>query len=196
MSKASRTRQHIITKSAPVFNTKGFTGTSLMDLTKVTGLTKGALYGNFRDKEEIAVSVFQYSMETVREAVRTKLEKKQSNKDKLIGLLEFYTQYVFSSPIPGGCPIMNNAVEADDYHAFMRKAVIKEMRRTTRFMTELLEKGIQAGEFRTGIKCEDLAMLFFCSIEGAIVLSRVSASDTAMKLVVDHCKSIIREISI
>lgn len=196
MSKASRTRQYIIDKSAPVFNTKGFAGTSLMDLTEATGLTKGALYGNFRDKEEIAVAVFQHSMEKVRNAVQMKLQKAESNKDKLIGLLDFYAHYVFSSPIPGGCPIMNNAVDADDYHDFMRKAVVKEVRRTTAFITGLLQKGIQAGEFKSSVKPEELALLFFCSIEGAIVVSRVSSSDAAMKLVISHCRKIVDEISL
>ena len=196
MTKATRTRQFIIDKSAPVFNTQGYAGTSLMDLTKATGLSKGALYGNFQDKEEIAVAVFQHSMERVREAVRAKMDKAERCKDKLLALLDFYAQYVFSSPIPGGCPIMNNAVDADDNNSFMRKAVVKEMRRTTSFIAELLEKGIKSGEFRSGIKSGNLALLFFCSIEGAIVVSRVSSSDTAMKLVVDHCKKIVEQISL
>ena len=75
MTKASRTRQFIISKTAPVFNTQGYAGTSLIDLTKATGLSKGALYGNFSNKEEIAMSVFQHSMEKVREAAQTKIGK-------------------------------------------------------------------------------------------------------------------------
>jgi len=195
MSKASRTRQFIIDRSAPLFNTRGFSGTSLTDLTKATGLTKGALYGNFEDKQEIAAAVFQHSMDKVRDTVQTKLENQKSAKDKLLGLLEFYAQYVMSSPIPGGCPIMNNAVDADDYNSFMKKAVVREIRRTTSFIKELLEKGKEKGEFRADIKSDELALLFFCSVEGAIVVSRVSSSDTAMKLVVEHFKSIIEEIS-
>ena len=90
---------------------------------------------------------------------------------------------------------MNNAVDADDYNSFMKKAVVKEIRRTTSFIKELLEKGKEKGEFRADIKSDELALLFFCSIEGAIVVSRVSSSDTAMKLVVEHFKCIIEEIS-
>ncbi len=196
MSKASRTRQFIIDKSAPVFNTQGYAGTSLKDLTKATGLTKGALYGNFRDKEEIAGAVFQYSMDRVRDAARVKMGKSEKCKEKLLSLLDFYAQYVFNSPIPGGCPIMNNAVEADDYHSTIRKAVVTEMRKTTTSISELLEQGIKRGEFKRDIKPGELALLFFCSIEGAIVVSRVSSSDVAMKLVVSHCKNIVEQISI
>lgn len=46
--KSERTRQFIIEKVAPIFNRKGYAGTSLSDLTEATGLTKGAIYGNFK----------------------------------------------------------------------------------------------------------------------------------------------------
>jgi len=196
MSKASRTRQFIIDKTAPVFNIRGYAGTSLLDLTNATGLSKGSLYGNFGNKEEIAEAVFQYSMEKVRATARVKLEKAALFKDKLIGLLDFYAQYVFSSPIPGGCPLMNNAVEADDHHLFMKKTVSLEMKKTIDSIAALLEQGRNGGEFKSDIKPRELAFIFFCSVEGAIVISRVSSSDTAMKIVVSHCKNILEQISV
>lgn len=165
MSKATRTRQFIIDKSAPLFNTQGYAGTSIKDLTRVTGLTKGALYGNFRNKEEIAGAVFRHSMERVRDAARAKMAKSEKCKDKLFNLLDFYAQYVFDSPIPGGCPIMNNAVEADDFHSTIRKAVVTEMRKTTAAISELLELGIKRGEFRPDIRSGDLALLFFAPLK-------------------------------
>jgi TetR/AcrR family transcriptional regulator, transcriptional repressor for nem operon len=196
MTKASRTRQFIIDKTAPVFNIKGFAGTSLLDLTKATGLSKGALYGNFSNKEEIAVAVFRYSMEKVRAAAQVKLAKAGRFKDKLTGLLDFYAQYVLRSPIPGGCPLMNSAVEADDHTVFIKNAVALEMRTTINFIAALLEKGRRKGEFKSDIKPRDLALLFFCSIEGAIVISRVTSSETAMKAVINHCKNILEQISL
>jgi TetR/AcrR family transcriptional repressor of nem operon len=195
MGKATVTRQFIIDKTAPLFNSKGYNGTSLNDLTEATGLTKGSLYGNFNNKEEIAVAVFYYSMEKVREAAGLKMEKAQSSKDKLLALLDFYSQYVFSSPIPGGCPLMNNAIEADDQHVFMKKAVAAEIKRTIDGIAGLLVKGKKEGEFKSSINEKEIANLFFCSIEGAIIVSRVSSSDVAMKSVVSFNRTLLKQIS-
>src|SRR5688572_6168669 len=195
MGKATVTRQFIIGKTAPVFNTKGYNGTSLNDLTEATGLTKGSLYGNFDNKEEIAIAVFHYSMETVRDTARLKMEKAKSSKDKLLALLDFYSQYVFSSPIPGGCPLMNNAVEADDQHAFMKKAVASEIKKTIDIIAGLLVKGKKEGEFKNSINEKEIADLFFCSIEGAIIVSRVSSSDAAMKSVASFNRTLLKQIS-
>ena len=47
LTKAKRTRSYIISKVAPIFNKKGYSATSLIDMTSATGLTKGSIYGNF-----------------------------------------------------------------------------------------------------------------------------------------------------
>lgn len=195
MGKATVTRQFIIGKTAPVFNSKGYDGTTLNDLTEATGLTKGSLYGNFANKEEIAIAVFQYSMEKVREAARLKMDKGKSCKEKLLALLDFYSQYVFSSPIPGGCPLMNNAVEADDHHVFMKKAVAAEIKKTIDLIAALLSCGKKEGEFQSSINEKEIAHLFFCSIEGAIIVSRVSSSEVAMKTVANFNRNLLKEIS-
>lgn len=195
MTKGERTRQHIIEKTAPLFNKKGFDGTSLADLTKTTGLTKGALYGNFVDKDEIALEAFKYSIQKVKEAARAKVERADTFKKQLLALFDFYAEYVFDPPIPGGCPMLNTAVEADDHRTAMRKVVTKELMDTITFITSLLEGGIKTGEFKKDTKSNEIAYTIFCSIEGALMFARVEKSDEPMKIIVRHCKNLINQIS-
>lgn len=42
MKKGDRTREHIIMKSAAIFNQRGYAGTSLNDIIADTGIKKGA----------------------------------------------------------------------------------------------------------------------------------------------------------
>jgi TetR/AcrR family transcriptional regulator, transcriptional repressor for nem operon len=195
ISKAERTRIHILEKTAPLFNKKGFDGTSLSDLTVSTGLTKGALYGNFHNKEDIAMEAFKYSMTRVREMVRKKVDPELTHKKKLIAMLDFYSQYVFNPPVPGGCPLMNTAVEADDNLPGMRRVVVKELMSTVMFIYNLLKKGIKAGEFKKDINPRELAYTFFCAIEGAVMFSRVERSEEPIRIIVRHCKKLLNEIS-
>jgi AcrR family transcriptional regulator len=195
VTKAEQTRQYIIEKTAPLFNKKGFDGTSLSDLTHATGLTKGALYGNFRDKQEIGAEAFKYSIRKVRDMVRGRLEGKDTFKKQLISVLEFYSEYVFNPPVPGGCPILNTAIEADDHNTAMRKAVTQELMNTTGFISGLIEQGIKAGEFKKDVKAKELAYSFFCAIEGALMFSRVERSREPMDIIVNHCKKILDQIS-
>jgi AcrR family transcriptional regulator len=196
MTKAERTRQFIIEKTAPLFNSKGYVGTTLTDLTEATGLTKGSLYGNFTDKDEIAKEAFRFSVKKVKEMVRMELEEVSTNKKKLIALLEFYAKYVFNPPVPGGCPLLNTAIEADDHYTTMRKIVARELMETIDFIDSLLKKGVKAGEFLSGIRTREIAYTLFCSVEGALMFSRVERSDEPMDIIVRHCKKILESISI
>ena len=54
-SKAEETKKFIVEKAAPIFNKKGFAATSMNDILDVTGLSKGCVYGNFENKDEIHV---------------------------------------------------------------------------------------------------------------------------------------------
>jgi AcrR family transcriptional regulator len=195
VTKAEKTRQYIIEQTAPLFNRKGFAGTSLSDLTQSTGLTKGALYGNFNDKEEIATAAFRHAMYKVRGMVKQKLSGARTFKGQLNALFDFYGEYVFDPPVAGGCPLLNAAVETDDDHPSMRRVVVKELMQTVHFIQDLLEKGVLQGEFKRTIKSKELAYTFFCTIEGAVMFSRVERSREPMDIVIRHCKKLLDQIS-
>jgi AcrR family transcriptional regulator len=194
MSKAAQTRQFIIERIAPIFNVKGFEGTSLNDLTEATGLTKGSLYGNFRDKEDIAIAAFEYSMKRIKEAAGERTRNHATSHDKLLALMAFYASYVEHPVIEGGCPILNTAVEADDFHLSLKPLVKKEIQKVIAGIASLIEEGKQNGEFRKDVNSQELAYILFSSIEGALMISRVSSSDVAMKAVLKHFKSILNQI--
>lgn len=195
MNKAQRTRRHIIEKTAPLFNMNGFDGTSLSDLCKVTGLTKGALYGNFVDKEELATEAFRYTISKMRSVGSRSMLSQASYRRKLDALLAFFLQAVLDPPVRGGCPLLNTAVEADDHRPSMRKVVVEELEKSVNSMTKLLDKGKESGEFRKDFNSREMAMFFFCAIEGAIMFSRVSASTKPMSIVTKQLHSMLEEIT-
>lgn len=194
--KADRTRKLILERAAPLFNRKGFEGTSLTELETVTGYTKGALYSHFTDKETFAHEAFLWSADKVRLLLREELGKASSCKGKLSAMLDFFSRYVLAPPVPGGCPLLNAAVEVDDHRMYMRPVVARELVRVVDFMASLIRKGIQAGEFKRGTDARRVAYTFFCAVEGAIMFSRVERSGEPMRIIVEHCKDILNQISV
>ena len=196
MNKAQRTRRHIIEKTAPLFNMNGFDGTSLADLCHATGLTKGALYGNFGSKEELATEAFRYTVSRMRSVGSRSMLSQPSYRKKLDALLNFFLTAVLNPPVRGGCPMLNTAIEADDHRPHMRSVVVEELEKSVNSMTKLLDRGKHSGEFKEDFNSREIAMLFFCSIEGAIMFSRVSGSREPMSIVIKQLQSIVSEISI
>src|SRR3546814_1051842 len=113
IGKAEKTLSFIIEKTAPIFNMKGYVGTSLTDMTTVTGLTKGSIYGNFINKDDVAIAAFDYNLGRVTAAIHAEMNKKETSKEKLLVYADIYHK-LLRSTIVGGCPILNTATEADD----------------------------------------------------------------------------------
>ena len=113
-SKAERTKRFIIETAAPIFNKKGYYGTSLSDLTQATGLTKGGIYGNFANKEELAVHAFQHNVAFISDAFRQGIAAEETYIGKLLAYPRVYQRLKEKLLNMGGCPILNTAVEADD----------------------------------------------------------------------------------
>ena len=184
--KSERTKQFIIETAAPIFNKKGFAGTSLTDLTSATGLTKGSIYGNFENKEDIAVNAFTYAVAKIRTTVHTKLSTKQKAVEKLHLFLDFFLEYVFDPPVAGGCVLLNTAVEADDNQPALKEQVSKELTRSIHHVAELIRQAQLSGELNNSLNAERMAYTIFCAVEGAIMISRVQGDLKPMQEVVNY----------
>jgi AcrR family transcriptional regulator len=84
MTKAEHTRQIIIERSAVLFNEKGFAGTSFSDLVAATGLSKGCIYGNFENKDEIAIAVFDFNAQRLSNYFESKLSQTENSIERLL----------------------------------------------------------------------------------------------------------------
>jgi AcrR family transcriptional regulator len=187
MTKAEKTRQFIIEKSAAIINKKGVAGTSITDLMKATKLAKGGIYGNFQSKDEISIEVFNYLSGAVGKALDNVVSGKSTAKEKLFALLDCYENQ-FGVPQMGGCPLLNFGLEADDTNPTIKQRVAKGIKASQLRISKLVEEGKANGEFSRKIDSGVFAIKMFTMIEGAIFTTRVTNSQTALSTVVDLLK--------
>ena len=69
-----QTREHLLAAAAQVFAERGFHGASLDEVATVAGFTKGAVYSNFKNKEDLFLALFRARYEQETEALRATLE--------------------------------------------------------------------------------------------------------------------------
>lgn len=191
MSKAEKTKQLIIEKTADVFNSKGYAATSLSDITKVTGLTKGSIYGNFDDKEEVVIEAFKFNAKRLRDSMDAAISKEETAYEQLMAMLNFYKTTWKKAASQGGCPMLNAATEADDHLLFLRDAVKKNFVAWQKKVSNIIEKGKAEGSFRADLQTETYAYTFIMLIEGGILLSRTLNQITHLNTALDRVKLII-----
>lgn len=173
-AKAERTRQHIIAKAAPLFNTQGYAGTSMSDIMRVTGLAKGGLYGNFESKDAIAAAVFDYSFQQLIEAITAVVRPQPTAIGKLLAINSFYHNYTLTPTIAGGCPLLNSTVEVRAGFPHLQQQVSKAMTETLGYFERILQLGIDRQELRPDLNTRKEAELFLAQIEGGMVMSRAT----------------------
>jgi len=69
-----QTRDHLLAAAAQVFADRGFHGASLDEVAAVAGFTKGAVYSNFKNKEDLFLALFKANYDREMDALRATLE--------------------------------------------------------------------------------------------------------------------------
>jgi AcrR family transcriptional regulator len=191
LNKAEQTRQFIIEKAAPIFNKKGFAGTSLSDLTEATGLTKGSIYGNFKDKDDVAACVLKYNLDALLTYLNRSMEREETSIDKLLSVPRSYDRLYPRIMEFGGCPIMNTAIEADDTHAALSRMTLDAILRLKKIVIGIFESGIAAGEIAPTVDPLKISDVIFSLIEGALFLSKITGDRKYMTHSLEQVESLI-----
>lgn len=191
LSKADRTRQFIIEKTAPIFNEKGYAGTSINDLTQATGLTKGSIYGNFENKDEVALAVFDYNHNKVTEYIKAKLMATENSIERLLVYPAVYRNYLKIPFLRTGCPILNTATEADDTHPVLKEKAANALSFWKMAVENQVKRGIARGEIKPDTNPAEIAVILISLIEGAFMQAKVTGRTTELRIAMDYLEKII-----
>ena len=183
MSKGARTREQVVERSAALFNQLGYHGASLSDIMGATGLKKGGIYRHFSNKQQLELEAFDYSVQKMRERFTQALVGKQGARERILAVVGVYATLPLNPPVPGGCPVLNAAVEADDTYPALRERAKLVMNQLKRFLKEVLRDGVNDGEFRAGFDLERTVSGMMALFEGLVMLSKLYGSQLPMR----HC---------
>ncbi|WP_430613454.1 TetR/AcrR family transcriptional regulator [Flavobacterium sp. JP2137] len=193
MDKAARTKRFIVEKTALLFNVQGYAGTSISDMTAITGLTKGSIYGNFTNKEQVALAAFDFNVDLVFHGLKNTQVPGNSALQNLIALFDFHRDNWRDIALNGGCPLLNAAVESDDNLPFMKGVVQRSFRLWAKSIAAIIEDGIKKGEFKASIDPQHYAYTFVMLIQGGVLLNKITDDTKHIATAVDRIQQIIKE---
>ena len=184
MRKGEQTRQEIIRRAAPIFNQRGYDGAALSDLMRATGLEKGGIYRHFSSKEMLAAEAFDYAWRETLEARIHDLDTITNTVDRLKKLVANFVER--RGIIPGGCPLLNTAVDTDDGNPVLRDRARKALRDWRSYLVWMIRAGIKARDIRSRVDANRLATLIISSLEGAIMVYRLERNEEALRAIQTH----------
>lgn len=180
-TKAERTTQFIIETVAPLFNQNGYVGTSMSDITKATGLTKGAIYGNFDSKEALALKAFKYNLKKLLSKLEEQISVTNSPIQKLFVITNFYRHYNDYTKGMGGCPILNIGIDANNRSEELMNNVRSAILRIQNNLRDIIDDGKKQGEIKITTDSNLYARRILSMIEGATFSATTMNDDKYLK---------------
>lgn len=192
MTKTTSTKAFILEKVRVLFNRNGYSGTSLSDITKATGLTKGAIYGNFENKEDLALASFNYSVTFILKNITSIIDNIQSPIARLYAIINFYRDYYNKNIDFGGCPILNVGIDAHYTNPKLFKQVKIVFVQVRDSLEGIIIDGQNHHEIKTDIDAKLYATRILSQIEGAFFTSILLDSNIPLTDMTNHLDIMIK----
>ncbi|WP_299902159.1 TetR/AcrR family transcriptional regulator [uncultured Aquimarina sp.] len=191
-TKAEKTTEFIIETVAPIFNKNGYAATSLSDITKATGLTKGAIYGNFKNKEELAVAAFTMTVKSMLRRIKEHQSLSNSPIQKLFLISNFYRNYYNFSQELGGCPVLNMGVDAKHQNSGLFNYVQYTINKIQNNLALLIDQGKELQEIKPNIDSQLYAKRLYTMIIGAIFMTHTMEDNSYLLQTMDQIDTMIQ----
>jgi TetR/AcrR family transcriptional regulator, transcriptional repressor for nem operon len=195
LTKGQRTRAEIIRCSAALMNRHGFLSLPLSAVIESTGIQKGGLYRHFDSREALANEAFDCCVAAVRQRFDQALQGKATAFEQLLALIDAHVEAGIDVPLPGGCPIMNSAVEtdhtSDPAHTSLRQRARAAMSGWHGLVQHIVRGGIANGNLRADVDPAQVASVFIACLEGAVLLTQLYGDTVHMTAARAHLASYI-----
>jgi AcrR family transcriptional regulator len=194
-AKGTDTKERIVERAATVFSERGFFGSSMTDLLRATGMQKGGLYNHFKSKEQLALASFDYAVSLIEARYVAALEGRTGAVERLLAIVDVIRSVVDEPALPGGCPVLNTAIESDDTMPALRGRACDAMTSWQKMIGSTVKAGVASGELRAGTDPREVATVMTATLEGAVFLSKLYGRRQPMRVAADHVAAYVRGLA-
>ncbi len=189
-SKGDISREKILQAAAGIFHRQGFATTTVEDLLRATGTTKGKLYFHFAGKEAICLEVLRREQALFLHFLDATLTGTTPG----AGIDNFFRQALAKNRdrhFIGGCLFGNTALEASDTAPALATLVTEVF---AAWVGKILVKVQQAqtlGEIRRDLPPAQLAELIVATVEGGIMQARLQKDEGPLARILDSLRALL-----
>ena len=184
-------REEILQAAENLFARKGYHETSMDDIVKESGLSKGAIYGYFDSKQEIFLALSDRCIESELGSMRSAFSPDDSASKKLDKSAEIHfdtsVQSVEFCRMSLECRIEAPRIESLCSKMESRYEMVHE------FIAEMIIEGIRKGEFRQDIDPDALSSIIHATLDGLNLHRATTGKDIDLKKIKNTFLTVLLE---
>lgn len=175
--KSENTRERIFDAARTLIMRNGFSGTSIDDILKLAGLTKGAFFHYFKGKADLARELAEWHARQDLAMFEKSLERAEAESDdpleQTIRFLEIFEEYISNSDDPSpGCMYAVYTYESMQFDPSVRDFVADTLRQWTSIYVHKFQDVLDRYRPALPVTARQLAEMIVSVIEGGLVLQR------------------------
>jgi TetR/AcrR family transcriptional regulator, transcriptional repressor for nem operon len=188
------TREKILDAAFHEIYRYGFQSASLTNILDRTGLTKGALYHHFPDKQALGLAV-------VDEVIRGRLEQMvfqplRDSREPLTTLIAIlHAKRDKLELVELGCPLNNLMQEMSPLDEAFRTRLNAVMKTWQDTIADALKRGQRQGQVRKDIDCVATALFIVSAWEGCIGIAKNMQSERTYRACVDQMAGFVQTLA-
>jgi TetR/AcrR family transcriptional regulator, transcriptional repressor of aconitase len=169
-------RDRIIQAAVTVFSEKGYHRATISDVVQRSGLSVGAIYTHFKNKEEL----FLHSCDLISgqglDEMAIRLAPLTSSSDRLRAAVAYYVETIDEfEDAPGQVGLIRAWAEAGEEPG-VREMLVRRRERLVGAAQLLIREGISGGELPSSLDVDAIARGFMALLDG-LLLVRIEAGD-------------------
>lgn len=142
------------------------------------------------------MQAYEYSVDLMRQEFAAAIKGKYDAIERLQAVVVVFQKISAGSPISGGCPVVNTAVQANNTHPQLQNCARQTMIEWQEFIIRIAQSGIERGQLHSETDPEMLATLLISTLEGAIMLTQLHQDASYMDHAITHLTSHLESLAL
>jgi AcrR family transcriptional regulator len=179
---SAKTREALLTTCLALFAERGFANTSIDEIARAAGVTKGAMYWHFESKDHLFQAILERIRSRWQEVVHRPVSARRAPLERLAQLFDSYAELFQESPEV--CLFLQQVL-LDQHHPQFSSQVAKVFSATARFVAGILDAGKRAGVMRRDLESRPAAHMILGMLAGASQQAATAPGLTLRRLLVE-----------
>lgn len=174
-------KQHVIEVASQLFFVKGYSYTSMDEVTRISGVSKSNIYYHFKSKDDLLIAVLDYWMAHYQTRIgQTLSDRTQSVEARILAFLNTISHEIVARDFKGSCPFLTLYIQSPMKPDAAKKKISVFFQQLQPSFVTLFQQGLDQGEFRPTLSAEQLGDLFLSTMEGAVLLTETMRDTTKL----------------
>ena len=181
----------VLDKATRAFWARGYEATSMNDLVEATGLHRGSLYAAYADKRDLFMESLRHFDRVYRIDFFDEIARTRTGKAAIVAAFEGVCRQAAQDDTPGGCLLVNTALELSPHDPAIRDFVDACLRDVEEFFFAQIEAAQRGGTVKRTTPSRQTAQALLGLFLGLRVLTRSGPNEPGAKAIVTQVETML-----